>query len=433
MARHAKPTGDPTYKSGPSKLSGPSRLSGPSLNTGSSFMKNPSNMTNPQRLLLAFIGICGALTLAGLVLLWPPSTAPAISDSFSSSFGLNQEYVRGTVTAVDPGGCPPPNEEGCKRNTVRIEEGPNKSISTHLITHEVAGEPQLNQGDKVLLTQTHTPDGYTYTFGDYQRGVPLAMWGIVICLAIVALAAWYGVRSLIGLTYSLGVILFFLVPALLHGGPAIPLAVTAVSAIVIVSVPLVHGLNWKSASALSGTLVSVLVTAVLATWAIGSTNLRGLGNDDNLNLVLYLPEVQILGVMMCGFIVGAVGGLNDVTVAQASTVKELVAADPAARPWQLFSSAMKVGRDHVSSMTYTLVLTYTGAALPMLLIQYVSTRSAGLILTGDEVATELLRSGTGALAIVFAVPITTIIAAFVIPRRQTLYTTTTVDNDSVTP
>ena len=94
---------------------------------------------------------------------------------------------------------------------------------------------------------------------------------------------------------------------------------------------------------------------------------------------------------------------------------------------------MKVGRDHVSSMTYTLVLTYTGAALPMLLIQYVSTRSAGLILTGDEVATELLRSGTGALAIVFAVPITTIIAAFVIPHRQTLYTTTTVDNDSVTP
>ncbi|OFO43283.1 MULTISPECIES: YibE/F family protein [Corynebacterium] len=377
-----------------------------------------SGFTGAQLALLVFIGISTLLTLIGLAAYWPPSTAPAINESFTANFALNQDYVPGTVTTVDEGGCPPPNDTGCKRNTVAITGGPNEGISTQLVTHDVAGEPQLNVGDKILLTQTATPDGYTYAFGDYQRAIPLAIWGIVIGLAIIALAAWYGLRSLIGLTYSLGVVVVFLVPALLHGEPAIPLAVTAVSAIIIVSVPLVHGLNWKSASALSGTLLSILVTAVLATWAIGTTNLRGLGDDENLNLVLYLPEVQILGVMLCGFIIGAVGGLNDVTVAQASTVQELSAADPGARPWSLFTSAMKVGRDHVSSMTYTLVLTYTGTALPMLLLQSVSSRSAGLILTGDQVATELLRSGTGALAIVCAVPLTTFIAALVIPARK---------------
>jgi len=382
-----------------------------------------ARFTGAQITLLVFIGLSTILTAVGLTLYWPPSTAPAINDSFSSNFTLNQEYVPGTVTTVTEGGCPPPNETGCKKNTVAITDGPNEGISTQLITHDVAGEPQLNVGDKILLTQTETPDGYTYAFGDYQRAIPLAIWGIIIGLAIIALATWYGLRSLIGLAYSLGVIVVFLVPALLHGEPAIPLAVTAVSAIIIVSVPLVHGINWKSASALSGTLVSILITAGLATWEISSTNLRGLGDDENLNLVLYLPEVQILGVMLCGFIVGAVGGLNDVTVAQASTVKELAAADPGARPWQLFTSAMKVGRDHVSSMTYTLVLTYTGTALPMLLLQSVSARSAGLILTGDQVATELLRSGTGALAIVCAVPLTTFIAAFVIPQAKSHYTT----------
>lgn len=72
---------------------------------------------------------------------------------------------------------------------------------------------------------------------------------------------------------------------------------------------------------------------------------------------------------------------------------------------------MRVGRDHIASMVYTLVLAYVGASLPMTLLLSVAERPLMQVLTSDIVATELLRSAIGALGLTLAVPVTTAIAA----------------------
>ena len=146
--------------------------------------------------------------------------------------------------------------------------------------------------------------------------------------------------------------------------------------------------------------------------------MQGYSSEDNLKLLRYMPGVSILGVLLCGFVVGSLGRLADVAVGQASTVTELHEADPDARPRELLLSAMKVGRDHIASMIYTLILTYTGATLPLLLLITAAQRPASQMLTSDLVATELLRSGVGAMALILAVPITTLIAAFTIPHSR---------------
>ena len=79
---------------------------------------------------------------------------------------------------------------------------------------------------------------------------------------------------------------------------------------------------------------------------------------------------------------------------------------------------MKVGRDHIASMVYTIVLTYTGASLPLLMLITAAERPATQILSSDLVSTELLRSALGAMALTLAVPMTTFIAALTIPRRR---------------
>ena len=71
-------------------------------------------------------------------------------------------------------------------------------------------------------------------------------------------------------------------------------------------------------------------------------------------------------------------------------------------------------------MVYTLVLSYTGAALPLLLLLSVADRPFGEVLTSDVMATELLRSAIGALALALAVPITTAIAAFSVVGQRRL-------------
>lgn len=390
-----------------------------------------------RRMLLGFLILCGIATTLGLVLLWPPDEEPVVSPEFSNTFALNHTQVNGEVTAVTQGACQSTAtgtafdispatpmalpETTCANAFVDIRNGENEGKRTLLITYGQPGEPVLQEGDQIRLSETTGADGsLSYSFTDYQRGNALLIWGLLIAAAIIIFAALRGIRALFGLVITLGVLGAFLLPALVHGGPALPLAVVGGSTILFLVVLLVHGFNWKSCSALAGTLISLGIAAVLASLAIDTTHLSGLGDESNLHILLYLPEVSVTGLMLCGFIIGALGVLNDVTISQASTINELAEIEPDASPTRLFLAAMKVGRDHISSMVYTLVLTYTGAALPLLLLISVSQRPLLQTLTSDIVATELLRSGIGALALTLAVPITTLIAAVVVPHRKML-------------
>ncbi|MDW4761799.1 YibE/F family protein, partial [Escherichia coli] len=80
----------------------------------------------------------------------------------------------------------------------------------------------------------------------------LALWAIIAAVIIVGFAAWHGLRAMAGLGISLAIVLFYLVPSLVEGHPPLPLALAACAAILFLVVPLVHGVNWKSASALGG-------------------------------------------------------------------------------------------------------------------------------------------------------------------------------------
>ena len=77
---------------------------------------------------------------------------------------------------------------------------------------------------------------------------------------------------------------------------------------------------------------------------------------------------------------------------------------------------MRIGRDHISSVIYTLIFAYTGAALPALLLFSISGRSLHDVLTGDAIAGEIVRDLVGGVGLILAVPFTTLIAAIVAAR-----------------
>lgn len=385
--------------------------------------------------LVTAIGTALVAMLIGLVLLWPSSaTSEHTSEEFESTYALNHPQVEATVEKTDHSACqseqtglafdtppliPEKEEVDCDRALVKITSGEDEGKMTQLVTYGNAGDPELQPGDNIVLSKATDPTGsVSYAFADYQRSNSLLLWGVVIAIVIIAFAAWHGVRAIIGLGLSLGIVFSFLIPALIAGTNPLWVALAACTAIILLAVPLVHGVNWKSASAVGGSLTALAIAAFLAWAAIDSSQLQGYSSEDNLKLLLYMPNVSILGVLLCGFVVGALGSLADVAIAQASTITELHESDSAASPLELFLSAMRVGRDHIASMVYTLILTYTGAALPLLLLITAAERPAGQILSSDLVATELLRSGVGAMALTLAVPITTLIAAFTVPSRR---------------
>ena len=108
--------------------------------------------------------------------------------------------------------------------------------------------------------------------------------------------------------------------------------------------------------------------------------------------------------------IAGLGVLNDVTITQASAVFELRTASPAASRRELFTSGMRIGRDHLASTVYTIAFAYAGAALPTLILIDLYGQPLGQVLTSSAIAEEIVRTVVGAIGLVAAVPLTTAIA-----------------------
>ncbi|OZF04075.1 YibE/F family protein [Rhodococcoides fascians] len=379
------------------------------------------------RIVIGLLLAIGLAVVAGAVLLWPSKQSVEIPLPFQTSGGGAVNTEAGTVVSQDIGACgsgsagrvftgnpTPPIGAGyeCQRSIVTIDSGPNAGTRTLIEIVPGPGQPDIRTGESVRLVRQTDPNGTTqYSFNDFARGLPLSIIVGVFAVVICVVARWRGFRALIGLIIAFAVLVGFMLPALLDGAPAIPVALVAGSIILYAVLYLAHGVNLRTSSALLGTLTSMALAAVLSYVAIRMTHLTGLSEEQNTDVQAYIQQVSITGLLLAGFIIGSLGVLNDVTITQASAAFEIASADATATRRQIFSSAMRVGRDHIASTVYTLVLAYAGGALPLLLLFSVAGRSIQDVLTGDAVAIEIVRSSVGGVALALSVPLTTGIAA----------------------
>ncbi len=368
-----------------------------------------------RRLLLIVITPLAVATLVGLVLLWPgrdPEVPPEV--------GPPATAVKATVERSTFRDCPPEQggaEATCQVVSLRLRGGPDAGLATELVLNVVAnpGIPTLDQGDRIVVQPSGAEAG-SYTFVDFQRSRPLLLLGAVFSLLVVGLARWKGLAALVGLLATLLVLAKFVLPAILDGKDPLAVCIVGASVTMFIVFYLAHGVTVRSSTALVGTLLSLLVTGLLATWATSASRLTGTGTEEALTLNALAGQVDLRGLLLGGIIIGGLGVLNDVTITQASTVWQLHLANPAARPTQLYRQAMQVGRDHIGATVDTLILAYAGAALPLLIFFSLADRSFGEVITSSLVAEEVVRSLVGAIGLVLSVPITTALAALAASR-----------------
>lgn len=401
-------------------------------------------------IVIGSLSVIGVAVVVGAVVLWPSAGSHTIPLQFRAADGGPISTVDGEVVAQARGAClnplagtvsPGPEfqiegaaENGpCIENSVRIDSGDDAGHYTLLevptnraqsgtepgtvappadqLDAPQAGQPSLKVGDKIRLTSIPGPDGSPrYTFFDYRRGVPILVWALLFVGAVVLVASWRGLRSIIGLAFAFLVLGVFTLPAILNGESPVAVAVVSAAAILFVVLYLAHGVSLRTSSALLGTLTSLVLAGVLSWLAIETMHLTGLSGDQTTNLQVYQGSISIDGLLLAGFIIGTLGVLNDVTITQASAAFELAAAGEPTR-LATFRAAMRVGRDHIASTVYTLVFAYAGSALPLLLLFSVAQQPFASLLTTDAVAVELARSFVGGIAIAMSVPLTTVIAA----------------------
>lgn len=354
-------------------------------------------------------------TLVGLVAFWPGGRDDVV-------LGTPTDVIDATVIEVEEGPCAGTQPEvglDCAVPTVRLDEGPDAGRSIELAelsaSDASAGAVVLEVGDRIVLGYyADSPEGFQYSLSDFQRRRPLALLGAIFALAVVALGRWLGVRALVATGLSLGVLVTFILPAILEGSNPTAVALVGSSLVAALAIYLSHGFDARSGTAVVGTLASLGLVAVLA-WAFTEAgDFTGLADEDATFLQLTAGTIDLRGLVLAGMVIGTLGVLDDVTVTQVSAVWELRRANPAYGWRELYGAGVRIGRDHIASAVNTLVLAYAGASLPLFLLFSQSGQALTDVLNTEVVAVEIVRTLTGSIGLVAAVPLTTALAAVVV-------------------
>ncbi|MHB0859433.1 MAG: YibE/F family protein, partial [Anaerolineae bacterium] len=279
----------------------------------------------------------------------------------------------------------------------------------------ITGDRPLRAGDRIFLFESQGPDGEPrYYVAGRDRSGYLLWIALFFVFLVILVGRARGVRALVGMALSFGVIFAFILPRLAQGQDPVVVAIAGAAIALPPSYLLAHGLNRKTGVALLGSLCALVVTGLLAVLFVRFTHLTGLASEEAGFLQGQSAQpMDLRALLLAGIIIGVLGVLDDITVAQAALVEQLRGANDALGWRQLYARAMAVGQDHIASMVNTLVLVYAGAALPLLLLLVDRNLPILYVLSHEVLAEEIVRVLVTSSGLVAAVPVTTLLAALV--------------------
>jgi uncharacterized membrane protein len=278
-------------------------------------------------------------------------------------------------------------------------------------------------GDLVTVRKSFSLDGtFRYEVDDRYRLRSLFFIGLLFFALVLWFGRIRGVGSIFGLLASIAVLYWFIVPRLIAGDN--PITTTLIGALIIalLSMFLAHGFNRQTSIALVSTLVTLILSVTIAWFFTRTTALFGFGTESAFYLTSNVSgNFNFQGLLLGGIIIGMLGVLDDVTTTQTATVAEIKHADPSLPRHELYRRGLRVGREHIASLVNTLALAYAGAALPLfLLFKLNDSQPAWVIMNSELIVEEIVRTLSGSVALILAVPIATWIASRWIRRTDKL-------------
>jgi len=272
-------------------------------------------------------------------------------------------------------------------------------------------------GDKVQVLQSiNDKNEKQYFIVDYVRGGSLLWLFVIFLISLFIVGGWKGFRSVIALLGTFLVIVEYLIPQILAGANPILTTLLGSFVILLLIIYITEGFKNKSHIAVISILLSLLLTISLSWTFVWLAKLSGLSSEESGFLIgIGQSAINFQGLLLAGIIVGTLGVLDDVVISQIATVEQLISANKFLTGKEIFKKAYEVGVSHISSMTNTLFLAYAGASMPLLVL-FGSGKSAfstwEQLIENEQIATEIVRTLSGTIGLILAVPISTALAVW---------------------
>lgn len=294
-------------------------------------------------------------------------------------------------------------------------KGQTVEIENQLTSNPVY-DIKVKPNDRVILNIEETPDRTVFYIADIER-VPVLLILVGVFLSLLMLiGGMQGLRSIVAIIVTASLILLGLVPAVLNNFPVIPSAVVVALVSTFITMFVVAGVNKKSFAAALGTVLSVSIAGFISSLVIKYAPLNGFGSQESVILWSSRPDLDYTGILTAGVIIASLGAVMDVGMSIASSICEFKRVNNTLKTNDLFKSGLNVGKDIMGTMSNTLILAYLGSAFSLVLLT--SNAPLAKLFNLNSIAAEIASALTGSIGIILCVPITAIIAAYLIGRDK---------------
>lgn len=305
--------------------------------------------------------------------------------------------------------------------TARITNGDQKGTVTNArqyMDDMVAVDAKVvEQGDKILMSSliARDGDGKEWTFVEYDRSGVLLMLLISFFLLIILFGRKKGLNTIISLVFTCLSIFMVFVPSILKGNNIYLSSIIVSIFIIFMSLLLINGADKKTLCAIVGNLGGLMIAGILAYFISKVLNLTGITDDDTMFLLMLETEkpIDLIAVLWSSIVIGSLGAVMDVSMSIASALNELSENMVEKSFKTMLKSGLNIGQDAIGTMTNTLILAYIGSSLAVVLLLVANYNDTLLLFNLEMIVFEIIQAIIGSMGILFAIPITSVFAAYV--------------------
>ena len=365
-----------------------------------------------------FTGIVLAVTVLLCVFM------PDISARLKPQAQFTQEFAVGIVEDVleenlvsDP--AVPGKFRGTPKLQVTILEGQHRG--TVFVVYNTLSSLHSNlayRGLKAVFTVRESGGKTSVWLYNLKRDTHVYILLGLFFAALLILGRGQGLKSALGLVFTCVLIVTVLIPALFAGLPPVPVSIILVSLMTIVSFILISGFTRKTYTAVAGTVCGITIAGLISVLIASSAQLSGVNMEGGEQLLNLAPDynVRLDGLLFTSILIASLGAVMDVSMSIASSMQEILSANPRLSRKELFMSGLTVGKDITGTMSNTLILAFAGSSLPLVMMIWGYDMSFKQFINIPRIVIEIMHGISGSIGIIAAVPCTALIAVFLLKK-----------------
>lgn len=305
---------------------------------------------------------------------------------------------------------------------VKMTEGESKGKTIEVTNYITKVHQVIAKNNMSLIINIDSPTSVKpfYSVYNYDRSSSMIACVILLFAAIIWIGGGKGIKSILGLVYSLFIIIGILLPTVFSGySPIIMSIVTAILS-TTVTLLLLNGQSRKTFAAIISTTVGVFFALILFTVMSWMIHIDGFSSSEAEGLVLIQEAtgLKIKDVLFAGVLIASLGAIMDVGMSIVSALYEVYRHNTSLSARELFKSGIEIGKDMIGTMTNTLILAFTGSAFITLLVFISYKVKFNQLLNSNFMSIEIAQGLCGTFGIVLTIPTASAIAAFMLTKTK---------------